>query len=534
MIHSDFIYPSESTMKFKVLGGRLTILNTPVEVKSIVAKEIEELQDDPTWKLARDMFKNHDHSGQFLMSPAETEIFKTIFQRKHKRAVIVSSTQYGKTLTISRALLTRISSMPEDWLVTVPDQKRGKLLINYIIKDTSENSYFKKKLIGIKNKSRDALNRLMEERSKAKLTYQVMCEDGIVRYGSVEIISCEAKNVHNAINAVMGFGGKNVVSEESSLISDEIEAGVFRMLAGKGEDTCYIKIGNPFERNHFYRSFKSPGYAKMFINDQIGLADGRYNASFLDEASERPKYDILFKCWFPKEGAKDQYGFAPIFKEDDIENAMVSQLQHFGEKRIGVDVAGEGRDSSVIILRSAVGAEVLWHSNTDDTMEVATEVMKMMKLYSVHATNVFIDTVGVGKGCFDKIRRIYSGINSFKGNFAPETSMNSIDYANLRAQCYWRVYKYIKDGARLVDHTRWEEFLNIKSDTTNDKFKVMGKKQMMKLQIPSPDVCDALMMTFMRKSISKKMIGSAGQAAMDKHLRKKRRKNNQRTSFSGL
>jgi len=534
MIRTDFIYPDSSNIDFKVLGGRLTILNTPKELKRKIAREILDLQEDPVWKLAHDMFKNHDHSGPFSMSPAETAIFKSVFQRPHSRAVIVSSTQYGKTLTISRALLMRISSFPEDWLVTVPDQKRGKILINYIIKDTSENPYFKKKLIGIKNKSRDALNRLMEEKSKAKLTYQVMCDDGVVRYGSIEIISCEAKNITNALNAVMGFGGRNVVSDESSLLSDEIESGVFRMLAGKGEDTCYIKIGNPFERNHFYTSFKSPLYKKMFVNDLIGLADGRYNQPHLDEASEKPKYDVLYSCWFPKEGAKDQYGFAPIFREDLIEKAFTPLLTHFGEKRLGVDIAGEGRDSSVIVLRSVVGAEVLYCTKESDTMVVANEVMNMMKLYEIHPTNVFIDTVGVGKGCYDKVKRIYAGVNSYKGNFSPEQSINSIDYFNLRAQCYWRVYKYLNDGAQLVEHNRWEEFLNIKSDTTNDKFKIMPKKMMQKLRIASPDVCDALMMTFMRKSVSKRIHENKGQAAMDKHLKEKRKKQNRRTGFSGV
>ena len=58
---------------------------------------------------------------------------------------------------------------------------------------------------------------------------------------------------------------------------------------------------------------------------------------------------------------------------------------------------------------------------------------------------------------------------------------------------------------------------------------------MQRLQIQSPDVCDALMMTFMRKSISKRTIESQGQKLMDQNLRKKRRKRNMKgKSYRGI
>jgi len=54
-----------------------------------------------------------------------------------------------------------------------------------------------------------------------------------------------------------GSGGGLFISDESALVDDDIDSAIFRMLAGKGEDTFLCKVGNPFFRNHFLADWKT-------------------------------------------------------------------------------------------------------------------------------------------------------------------------------------------------------------------------------------------------------------------------------------
>jgi hypothetical protein len=363
-MREDFIYP-QIDLGIMVSDGILERLIDYIpqqKMEEYVAEQMKLAREDKMWLYARQNFKNEDESP-WEMSPGELQLYKMIALRKYPRNQVVTSTQYGKTLTIARAVLTRIATYPEEWMTVAPDLKRGKILINYIIKDTATNEYFKNKLVGLDVGERSSLNRLLEEKSKAKLTYQMVDDDGVQRYGSVEIITADARRKENAINTIMGFGGRNIIADESALEVDEVDAGIFRMLAGKGSDTFLMKIGNPFFRNHFLRSWKDRRYKKVYVDYKIGLAEGRYTQEFIDEAIEKPKADVLWECKFPRATDADKEGWSELLTEEEVRMAMQDDAQHFGEERMGADFADTGEDSSSIVKRSAGYMEVLFSSN---------------------------------------------------------------------------------------------------------------------------------------------------------------------------
>lgn len=494
MHNPDFLFP---TFEFDFVGGEVRYAQSLEQIIEYIHKEKIRIQQEELYKVARLFFKND--SEPFEMSPGEFAIFNVVVNRLYPRVQVCSSTQYGKTLTISRALLMRLSTFPEEWLVTVPDTKRGKILLNYIIKDSFDNDYFKKKLSGVNLGDRGKLEHLLEERSKLRLTFQILGEENKTEHSSIQIVTTEARRKNDAINAIMGFGGKNVLSDESSLIDDEIEAGIFRMLAGKGEDTCYIKVGNPFYRNHFYKSWRSYRYKKVFIDYLIGLAEGRYVKDFIDEAREKPKFRILFETKFPEADAIDKKGYSQLLTEKDLDRAYLDQIQLFGELRLGGDVAGGGRNFSTIVLRGENGGKLLYREHQPDTMVFAGIFADFAKRLSVQSRNCFIDTVGIGKGAYDRVRELVGeqvvGVN---GGEKPEDE--EAGYINLRAQAYWRMQQWINGGAKLEKHASWDELLNIRWKTQSDrKIKIMSKDEMLEEGIESPDVADALMLTFAKK-----------------------------------
>jgi hypothetical protein len=105
----------------------------------------------------------------------------------------------------------------------------------------------------------------------------------------------------------LGFGAPNVIVDESAFIEDTEWALVLRMLAGQ-KKIFLMKIGNPYFRNHFYRSYRDPDYKKISIDYHQGLREGRLNAEIVRKAQEEADFSILYENKFPGEDAVDSKG----------------------------------------------------------------------------------------------------------------------------------------------------------------------------------------------------------------------------------
>ena len=466
------------------------------ELEDYIDKEKRKLPQNTGWQIAKKMFKD-EYDKPFIMSPGETAIFNLISKREHKFSQIICSTQYGKTFTVSRALLTRITNFPEDWLLVVPDFKRGKILLDYMIKDTAENVYFKEKLVGKDLGDRNALARLLEERSKLKLTFQIITQLNTIKYGTISILTSEARRRKNTITSIMGFGGRNVVVDEASLMSDDIDAGIFRMLAGKGADTFLCKIGNPFYRNHFHKSWQEQEYKKIFINDRIGLMEGRYQHDILDKARKKPQYEILFGCKFPEAGAVDADGFTALLTDEEIERCQktLPEISWAGEAKIGVDVARGGGNFNVWVYRCANYAFIIDRNQTADLMDIASQTVGHAKELGVKSTNIFVDDTGVGGGVTDKLRELKMNPHGVKVG----RKMTGKFY-NKRATNFWRMRDWMMGGGKLKETDDWSDIISIRYKTVYQsggaKILIISKELLRDIGIPSPDVADALMLTF--------------------------------------
>ena len=521
-VKQSFLYPPVKEIGYKINSTRelehLIDVLPEKELSEEIKKQTKTITRDRIWQHARDNFKT-EGGEPWEMSLGELAMYKAIVLRQAPRIQVVSSTQFGKTLTISRAVLTRITTYPEDWLLVVPDTKRGRIFLNYIIKDTAENENFKKRLVGTNLGERDSLNRLLEEKSKTKLTYSIFSKDnpGGVSYGSITLISADARKKQNVIDTIMGFGGRNIIQEEAALTEDEIDAGVFRMLGGKGTDTFLCKIGNPFYRNHFLSTWKNPLYKKIYIDYKIGLAEGRYLPSFIEEAKGKPKFDVLFECKFPPQEAVDSEGWIPLLTEDEV-NFAIQEGVHFGEERLGADPSGEGVDKSVIVKRSSGFAEVIFKSDRIDEMAFAGQIKIMADGFN--SSKRYIDKIGIGAGIYKRLleqRFLIKGVN------AQERATEPAKFYNKRAEMYWRLRQWIKEGGKLSEETDWLQLCDIKYKAdSRGRLKIMSKDEMRKQGIASPDACDALALTFYDNE--RPQVLSEEERIFNKRMREKKRK----------
>jgi hypothetical protein len=310
----------------------------------------------------------------------------------------------------------------------------------------------------------------------------------------------QAGNTRKRIEAAMGLGSKVVLNDESCLVPDDAEASIYRMIAGH-KDGFYCKIGNPFYNTppytHFWQSWNDSNYKKIFIDYKTGLKEGRYTEEFIEEARKKPHFDILFECQFPITSITEGK-WTQLLSRREIEDAMVGEeVVMFGEKCVGIDPADTGVCESVIVLRGANMAEIRFANNKIDLMEFTGQCLLLFKTEMIKSHNRFADSIGVGAGLVSRIREQGESITPVNSQEIPTDQKT---FVNTRAEAFWKTRDWIKRGGKLRRDEKWFQLCSIyyKADDSNGKMRIMSKDIMASKGIPSPDVADAIMLTFVQ------------------------------------
>lgn len=444
----------------------------------------------PSTEQALAFFQFKDDTDKIIdWTPGQKAIIDTIVNRSsldgRKRVQIIASTRYGKSMAVAAGVCIRTSVQPEQWALVAGTNEKARIIMEYVVMFSLNNPIIRSQL-----DPATPLDRLRMKKSQDRLVYR--------RKGEVRVYSAEATKVNQVSKALMGFGSNNVVEDESALIPDKLQATVMRML-GNQKDNFLVKIGNPFHRNHFLRTWRNGRYYRFFIDYNVALQEGRYSKEFIEEMREEPLFDILYGCHFPQPDAVDEKGWIPLLTEEQIRASFVENGAPFGERRLGVDVAGGGRNESVIVMRGSNYARIIYKTHDGDTMKLAGNAYTLGNDYQVKPSRVFIDKVGVGKGVVDKLRANSPHYVGISGADKPVDER----FANLRAEMYWRLRQWLLSGGTLEADEGWLQLARVKyrvQDGTG-KLIIMSKQEMLREGIESPDKADALSLTFARPDI---------------------------------
>lgn len=446
-------------------------------------------------KKTRELVKNlyKDEEGKpLVLTDRQCDLFNLVFKRRYPRNSIRAFTRYGKSLVVALGVLTRIVTFPEKWAIVAGTEKQAKIIMGYIIEHTFDNQICQKKLEIDKKESMDHLRR---ERSKSRLVYKH--SDGTL--GEVFILSGDSKNKASAGASLMGFGASNVVLDEASLVDDTVEAKVFRML-GDHMDNFYLKIGNPFHRNHFLDSCFDPSYHNVNIDWRMGIEEGRLNESFLEEARKRPQFSILYENQFPDEDAIDDEGYSCLITQKELDNALVElpKSAWFGSRGLGVDIARGGGNYNVWTMRCSNYATRIGKNQDPDLMSTVGTTIRLANEWSIPSENIFLDDTGLGGGVTNRLQEQRHAVAPVR---LGEKADDATRFENRRAENFWRMKQWLNEGGKLDARQDWSELLKIKykaKDSTG-RLLIMPKDRMMKLGIPSPDEADSLALTFDRQ-----------------------------------
>jgi hypothetical protein len=219
-----------------------------------------------------------------------------------------------------------------------------------------------------------------------------------------------------------------------------------------------------------------------------------------------PRFAVRVRGDFPAQGANS------VISLQTVESAIArwNDVEAKGHLEIGVDVARFGDDDSVITPRRGNKAfrSVVVHGQ--DTLQVVGWVLKVARGLRVRGEipRVKVDGIGVGSGVVDVLRSHAGEVDVDDVNVAEAATCE--EYSNLRAQIWFGLNDWLKDGGAIPSDT----ILKAELVTPTYKFDARGRlaierKEDMKKRIQrSPDRSDSLALAVYSPAQSPRGVGN--------------------------
>lgn len=422
------------------------------------------------------------------LTDGQTEIIAAIINPDIKRLWISTPTQYGKSLVIALASILLIAdyTKKERIAIVAPTAPQSGIIMHYILENIIKHKVFFDGLLKV-----EQIQRLQTEFSKNRLAWA----DGREIYAVTANANVSSGDINKGGQSLMGFGGTTIIQDESALIPDNINAKTLRML-GASTESKLIKIGNPFNNNHFYQASLDKNYYKIKIGWEQAVKEGRYSQEFVDEMRQsmsEEMFEILYNANFVI-GQRDSF-----ITHKDIQQGQEKYSKPTEEDRVkvGVDVALYGEDESVILIRRGKDIQKVSRYKQKDTMALVGELINLQKQTGFAWYDVNIDYIGVGVGVVDRLHELNFEVN---GVIVSQNPTQESMYYNLRTELWGNMKSAILEGLKIEDATLVYQILAPKYEYRYRRESAVvaleGKESMKKRGIKSPDIADALALTY--------------------------------------
>jgi hypothetical protein len=305
-----------------------------------------------------------------------------------------------------------------------------------------------------------------------------------------------------------------IIVDEASGVEEPIYAAIEGCLTGP--DARLLLIGNPTNpAGSFFDSFRSELYAAGRFHIQAAdvpeaLLPATWAAERLAEWGEESEdYQVRVLGQFPPQGASS------LINLNWVEKAQDRELPEGVPVVIGVDVAYEGDDSSVAVVRA--GAKVLaidsWRGF--DTQLSAGRVARLANQYRPRAINV--DVIGYGAGTKDRLKEEGFPVHGIN---VGEAAIDKERFFNRRTEIFWALRDRLAEGdLDLPAHAELHSQLTTLrySYTPRGQLKLESKPDLKKrrplgAKWRSPDHADALALAFATVGNRWVPVSAAGEA----------------------
>lgn len=251
---------------------------------------------------------------------------------------------------------------------------------------------------------------------------------------------------------------------------------------------------------------KNKKYVQAFATDNTYLSKGYVEKIHADKDPVR--FQRLAKGNWDYDDEKDS-----LVSSDALSDAFSNTITKDGQKYLTVDVARQGRDTSVFSFWEGLELYKIEQRDKQGTDVTEQQAKDFASFERIPYSNILIDEDGIGGGVVDHLK----GVKGFTANSTPFPTSSQIRekaakidhfliskviYSNLKAQCGWKLAELINEHKIAFAVPKYrdkiiEELGAILRDRNTDSD---GKKQLrdkadVKEEIKrSPDIGDTILM----------------------------------------
>ena len=191
-----------------------------------------------------------------------------------------------------------------------------------------------------------------------------------------------------------------------------------------------------------------------------------------------------------------------LFARDRLLDLFTNPVEEGSEHYLTCDVARLGRDKTVYAIWYGLKLVELIVLDKTRIPEVMADIEGLRAKHNIPMSHCLVDEDGVGGGVVDGL-----GCKGFVGGSSPlEDKLRNehtfqLNYANLRAQCYYTLAEYVRESKLAITPTTYQDHLvadleqvKAKDPDRDTKLKVIAKDAIKEALGRSPDFGDALMM----------------------------------------
>jgi len=268
-----------------------------------------------------------------------------------------------------------------------------------------------------------------------------------------------------------------------------------------------VAMGGLTDGEPMFFMFGNPTRSSGFFSDLFKGKKEGWDLTTIDSRTVEGTNKSLFDRWEKEHGEDSDFfrvrvrGLPPktastqFISTELVEAAAGKHLQKqqydFAPKVLGVDVAWYGDDTSVIVMRQGLKADIMWSGMEVDSVDIAGQIASISAREGIDA--VFIDA-SMGNGVIDQLRRLGSNPQPVYFN----ATSNSPEYKNKRAEMWGNIREWLKMGGAMPDDSRMKDELTALEYffALDGRIQLESKKDLKKRGEPSSDYSDALALTF--------------------------------------
>ena len=297
---------------------------------------------------------------------------------------------------------------------------------------------------------------------------------------------------------------QGVHSENVMLVADEasgVPEAVFEAAAGSmsGHNALTILLGNPVRSSGFFFDTHNRLKDEWWTKRVSCIDSTRVSKEYVEDMKSRygeesNAYRIRVLGEFPR---SDDDTIIPM---DLLESAKHRDVVAYQDAPIlwGLDVARFGSDSSVLCKRQSNVLISLDKWRNLDLMQLTGAVVAQYEScgHKEKPQEILVDSIGLGAGVVDRLREL--GLPARGVNVSESPAMGQT-YINLRAELWGKTKAWLerRDCKIPANEDLIAELATVRySFNSSGKMKIESKDDIRRRGLKSPDMADALVLTF--------------------------------------